>query len=238
MIRAYYTATAGAKTYQKQLDVISNNLANVQTQGYKALKGEFSDLLYSNVSRTGENLMVGSGSKLLKTDTMFGEGAFLETGKETDYAIVGDGFFSIQKGDEIFYTRNGAFTVGEIDGELYLTLDGGFVLNSNEEPINLSIDPEELGEEYELGRVPGVTKFTNNFDLERVGESLFAIINEDAEYEIAENPDLMVGYVEGSNVAMVDELTNMIQAQRAFQFNSRIIQVADEIEQTINTLKS
>jgi flagellar basal-body rod protein FlgG len=236
MIRAYYTAVAGAKTYQKQLDVISNNLANVQTQGYKALKGEFSDLLYTNVSRTGENLMVGSGSKLLKTDTIFSEGAFLETGKETDYAIVGDGFFSIQKGDEIYYTRNGAFTVAEIDGELYLTLDGGFVLNSNEEPIILN--EEVQGEESELGKIPGVTRFTNNYDLERVGDSLFAIVNEDAEYEILENPELMVGYVEGSNVAMVSELTNMIQAQRAFQFNSRIIQVADEIEQTINSLKS
>lgn len=236
MIRAYYTAVAGAKTYQKHLDVISNNLANVQTQGYKALKGEFSDLLYTNVSRTGENLMVGSGSKLLKTDTIFSEGAFLETGKETDYAIVGDGFFSIQKGDEIYYTRNGAFTVAEFDGELYLTLDGGFVLNSNEEPIILN--EEVQGEDSELGKIPGVTRFTNNYDLERVGDSLFAIVNEDAEYEILENPELMVGYVEGSNVAMVSELTNMIQAQRAFQFNSRIIQVADEIEQTINSLKS
>lgn len=237
MIRAYYTATAGAKTYQKHLDVIANNLSNVQTQGYKALKGEFSDLLYTNVSRTGENHMVGSGSKLLKTDSIFAEGAFLETGKETDYAIVGDGFFSIQKGDEIFYTRNGAFTITEIDAELYLTLDGNFVLNSNGEPINLSVESAETGEQYELEKIPGVTKFTNNFDLERVGDSLFAIVNEDAEYEIAERPDLMVGYVEGSNVAMVNELTNMIQAQRAFQFNSRIIQVADEIEQTINTLK-
>lgn len=236
MIRAYYTAVAGAKTYQKHLDVISNNLANVQTQGYKALKGEFSDLLYTNVSRTGDNLMVGSGSKLLKTDTIFSEGAFLETGKETDYAIVGDGFFSIQKGDEIYYTRNGAFTVAEFDGELYLTLDGGFVLNSNEEPIILN--EEVQGEDSELGKIPGVTKFTNNFDLERVGDSLFVIANENAEYEIAENPDLMPGYLESSNVIMVNELTNMIQAQRAFQFNSRIIQVADEIEQTINNLRS
>lgn len=238
MIRAYYTATAGAKTYQKHLDVIANNLANVQTQGYKALKGEFSDLLYTNVSRTGENLMVGSGSKLLKTDTIFAEGAFLETGKETDYVIAGDGFFSIQKGDDIFYTRNGAFTVGDIDGELYLTLDGGFVLNTNGEPINLSVDSEEQGDEYELEKIPGVTKFTNNFDLERIGDSLFAIANEDAEYEVLERPDLMVGYVENSNVTMVNEFSSMIQAQRAFQFNSRIIQVADEIEQTINTLKS
>lgn len=238
MIRAYYTATAGAKTYQTNLDVIANNLANVQTSGYKAQKGEFSDLLYSNTSRTGQNLVVGSGSKMLKTDSIYTEGAFVETGKETDYVIVGDGFFSIQKGDEIFYTRNGAFTISEIDGELYLTLDGNYVLNSNGEPISLSTEASESTEQYELERTPGVTKFSNNFDLERVGDSLFAIANENAEYEIAEKPDLMPGYIESSNVVMVNELTNMIQAQRAFQFNSRIIQVADEIEQTINNLKS
>ncbi len=238
MIRAYYTATAGAKTYQQNLDVVANNLANVQTNGYKAQIGEFSDLLYTNTSRIGQNLVVGSGSKMFKTDSLYTEGAFLETGKETDYVIVGDGFFSIQKGDEIFYTRNGAFTISEIDGELYLTLDGNYVLNSNGEPINLSAEATESDEQYELAKIPGVTKFSNNFDLERVGDSLFVIANENAEYEIAENPDLMPGYLESSNVIMVNELTNMIQAQRAFQFNSRIIQVADEIEQTINNLKS
>lgn len=238
MIRAYYTATAGAKTYQKHLDIIANNLSNVKTEGYKALKGEFSDLLYTNLSQTGENLMVGSGSKLLKTDSIFSEGAFLETGKETDYAILGDGFFAIQKGDEIYYTRSGAFTVSEIDGELYLTLDSGFVLNSNGDPINLSYYSDELTDEDIFEKTPGVYKFTNNFDLERIGGNLFQITNEDAEYEAVEKPNLMVGYIESSNVVLTQEMTNMIQAQRAFQFNSRIIQVADEIEQTINTLKN
>lgn len=236
MIRAFYTATAGANTNQTYLDVISNNLANLQTEGYKSLKAEFSDLLYTNLSQTGETIMVGSGSKVYKTDTLFTEGAFIQTDKMTDYVIEGDGFFAIQKEDEIFFTRTGAFTTVNIDGENYLMLDSGYVLNSNEEPIILNQDIQDMNEDIDIN--PGVYKFVNNFDLERVGNNLFRIANENAEYEIAESPSLRRGYVEGSNVVLLQELTNMIQAQRAFQFNSRIIQVADEIEQTINSLKN
>lgn len=230
MIRAFYTAAAGANSNQTYLDVISNNLANIQTDGYKALKPEFSDLLYTNLTQAGEgSLMVGSGSKIDKTDTIFNEGALIQTDKLTDFAILGDGFFAIQKEDEILYTRTGAFTVGNIEGENYLMLDSGYVLDNNEEPIILTEGENEIN--------VGVYKFTNNFDLERVGDNLFRIANENAEYEISEVAEVKRGYVEGSNVVLSQEMVKMIQSQRAFQFNSKIIQVADEIEQTINSLR-
>ncbi len=230
MIRAFYTASAGANSNQTYLDVISNNLANIQTEGYKSLKPEFSDLLYTNLTQVGNgSLMVGSGSKIDKTDTLFNEGTLIQTDKQTDFAILGDGFFAIQKEDEILYTRTGAFTVGNIDGENYLMLDSGYVLDNNEEPIILTEGENEIN--------IGVYKFTNNFDLERVGNNLFRIANENAEYEISEVAEVKRGYVEGSNVVLSQEMVKMIQTQRAFQFNSRIIQVADEIEQTINSLR-
>lgn len=230
MIRAFYTATAGANSNQTYLDVISNNLANIQTEGYKSLKPEFSDLLYTNLTQAGNgSLMVGSGSKIDKTDTLFNEGTLIQTDKLTDFAILGDGFFAIQKEDEILYTRTGAFTVGNIDGENYLMLDSGYVLDNNEEPIILTEGENEIN--------IGVYKFTNNFDLERVGNNLFRIANENAEYEISEVAEVKRGYIEGSNVVLSQEMVKMIQTQRAFQFNSRIIQVADEIEQTINSLR-
>ncbi|HBB29097.1 MAG TPA: flagellar hook-basal body protein [Clostridiales bacterium] len=230
MIRAFYTATAGANSNQTYLDVISNNLANLQTEGYKSLKPEFSDLLYTNLTQAGNgSLMVGSGSKIDKTDTLFNEGTLIQTDKLTDFAILGDGFFAIQKEDEILYTRTGAFTVGNIDGENYLMLDSGYVLDNNEEPIILTEGENEIN--------IGVYKFTNNFDLERVGNNLFRIANENAEYEISEVAEVKRGYIEGSNVVLSQEMVKMIQTQRAFQFNSRIIQVADEIEQTINSLR-
>jgi len=110
MIRAFYTATAGANSNQTYLDVISNNLANIQTEGYKSLKPEFSDLLYTNLTQAGNgSLMVGSGSKIDKTDTLFSEGTLIQTDKLTDFAILGDGFFAIQKEDGILYKKNRGF---------------------------------------------------------------------------------------------------------------------------------
>lgn len=228
MIKAFYNAAAGANSSQTYLDIISNNLANIQTDGYKSLKPEFSDLLYQNLVQEGDGIMVGTGSKIDKTDTLFTMGNLIQTDNETDYAIIGDGFFAIQKEDEILYTRTGSFTIGNIDGENYLMLDSGYVLDNNEEPIILSEDSEQ---------VIGVYKFRNNYDLERVGDNLFRVTNEYAEYEISEVPEIKKGYLEGSNVSLSQEMVKMIQTQRAFQFNSKIIQVADEIEQTINSLK-
>ena len=230
MIRAFYTAVTGAKSSQTYLDVISNNMANLQTDGYKALKPEFSDLLYTNLTQAGqESLMVGSGSKIDKTDTIFSEGAFYQTDKQTDFAIQGDGFFAVQKDDEMFFTRHGAFSVVNIDGENYLMFDSAYVLDNNEDPIILAEGENEIN--------IGVYKFSNNFDLERVGGNLVRIANENAEYEIAEVPNVTRGYVESSNVVLSNEMVKMIQTQRAFQFNSKIIQIADEIEQTINSLR-
>lgn len=230
MIRAFYTAATSAKSNQSYLDIISNNMSNLQTIGYKAMKGEFSDLLYSNLSQTQDgSLMVGCGSKLAKTDTIFTTGTLIQTDKETDFAITGDGFFGIQKDDEIYYTRDGSFTIGNIDGQNYLMLDNGYVLDSNEEPIMI--------ENIDDIATPAVYVFSNNGDLERVGDNLFKISNEDAEYQISENPELKRGFIEGSGVFLAQEMVKMIQTQRAFQFNSKIIQVADEIEQTINSLR-
>ncbi len=243
MIKAFYNATAGANSNQIYLDVISNNMANLQTTGYKSMKAEFSDLLYTNMQQGEPNsIMVGSGSKADKTDTLFGQGTLMQTGKETDYAILGDGFFAVQdeNAEEVLYTRSGAFTVGNIDEENYLMLGNRYVLNSDEEPIVLppnATDGEEIDlEDYNV--IPAVFQFTNNFDLEKIGDSLFRIANENAEFFLDEQPQLRAGALEASNVDLAQEMVDIIKAQRAFQFNSRIIQIADELEQTVNSLKS
>lgn len=230
MIKAFYTGKTGAISSQTNLDVISNNLANLQTDGYKSQKGEFLDLLYTNMSQNDGSLMIGTGSKLDKIDSDFSTGAIYPTGQPTDYAINGDGFFGIQVGEEIYYTRSGSFHEGYVDGEKYLMFDNGFVLDNNEEPILL----DEIGDEFQVG----VYDFQNKADLELAGDSLFRLTNEDAEFEIMEEPEVLQGYVESSNVDLATEMTRIIKSQRAFQFNTRIIQVADEIEQTVNSLTS
>jgi len=233
MIKAYYTATNGAISNKNYLDVISNNMANIQTQGFKKSKPEFSDLVYTNMrgaKGADTELKLGSGSKIGKVDIVFSQGIPYQTGVETDFAILGEGFFAIQFEDENLFTRGGSFEITNIDGENYLTYQGGYVLNNQEEPIIIknNDDIDNIG--------IGVFTFNNNADLEQVGNNLFRISNEDAEYNIGE-AEVLKGYLEGSNVEITDEMVKLIQIQRAFQLNSTLIKTADEIEQTINTLR-
>lgn len=232
MIKAYYTATNGAMSNQSYLEVISNNMANIQTDGFKKSKAEFSDLLYTNIrGPEGENtqLKAGSGTKLNKVDVVFSQGAPYSTGSPTDYAIEGDGFFAVQFEDENLFTRGGSFQVTNIDDENYLTYEGGYVLNNEEEPIILENSDDNIN--------VGVFVFNNNGDLEQAGNNLFRIANEDAEYSLLENSKVMKGYLEASTVEVSEEMVKLLQIQRAFQLNSNVIQTADEIEQTINSLR-
>jgi flagellar basal-body rod protein FlgG len=232
MIKAYYTATNGAMSNQNYLDVLSNNMANLQTEGFKKTKAEFSDLLYTNIREpegTNSDLKSGSGSKINKTDVIFSQGAPYLTGAPTDYAITGEGFFAIQFEEENLFTRGGSFDVTNIDDENYLTYQGGYVLNKEEEPIIIENTDDILD--------VGVFAFANNADLAQAGNNLYRIANEEAEYSLLENAKVLKGYLEASNVEVSEEMVKLIQIQRAFQLNSKIIQTADEIEQTINSLK-
>lgn len=228
MIKAYYTATNGAVSNQNYLDVMSNNIANIQTDGYKKSKAEFSDLLYTNIK--GTQTQVGSGSRLNKVDTIFNQGAPYSTGNETDFAIQGDGFFAVQFDDNTYFTRGGSFEEINVDGENYLMYHGGYVLDENEEPILIENKDDEIN--------VGVFVLANNSDLQKIGNNLFEIANEDAEYSLSENSSAMRGYLESSGVEISDEMVKMIEIQRAFQLNSKVIQTSDEIEQTINSLRN
>lgn len=231
MIRAFYTATNGAISSQNYLDVLSNNMANVQTEGFKKSKGEFSDLMYTNIrgpEGANTDLKSGSGSKLNKADVVFTQGTPYHTGVPTDFAITGDGFFAIQFEEENMFTRGGSFQITNIDGDNYLMYQGGYVLNKEEEPIIV-----ENTDDIEVG----VFVFNNNEDLIQTGSNLFRIANEDAEYNLLENAKVMKGYIESSNVEISEEMVKLIQVQKSFQLNSNIIKTADEIEQTINSLR-
>lgn len=231
MIKAYYTAINGATSSQNYLDVISNNMANIQTEGFKKSKPEFSDLLYTNIRGTeGANteLKSGSGAKVNKIDVIFTQGAPVRTGVPTDFAIQGDGFFQIQFEEENLFTRGGSFEISLIDDENYLTYQGGYVLNNEEEPIIVE-NTDDIN--------VGVFVFNNNSSLEQTGNNLFKISNEDAEYSLLENSRVLKGFVETSNVEVSEEVVKLIQIQKSFQLNSSVIKTADEIEQTINTLR-
>ncbi|MEK7675880.1 MAG: flagellar basal-body rod protein FlgG [Verrucomicrobiota bacterium] len=259
MLRALYSSAAGMQSQQLNLDVISNNLANVNTTGFKKSKIEFQDLLYqtprvAGAEQGGGNqlptgLQVGHGSRPIATSKIFTMGELTQTGERLDLAIQGDGFFEIQLPDGTrTYTRDGAFKTAS-DGRV--TTNEGLVVQGGFQPIpagttSISIAPN--GEVTTKGangtqnfRVQ-LVRFANPAGLENLGRNLYRETAASGTPEIG-NPnengfgDLAQGYLEMSNVKVVEEMVNMIVAQRAYEINSKAVQAADEMMQMSNNLR-
>jgi flagellar basal-body rod protein FlgG len=262
MIRAMTTAASGMKAQQLNIDTIANNLANVNTAGFKKSTAEFQDLLYEAVVPTGSTrgsglaaparVEVGHGVKLVATDKMFSQGQMRQTANPLDLMIEGDGFFQIKLPDgTVAYTRDGSF---KLDGERNLVTAAGYYL---EPAIQIPLDATEISVArdgtvsvmlsgdgatvQDLGRLE-VAKFPNPAGLRSRGGNLFlespasgtAVRGVPGQEGIGE---VAAGFLEMANVETVEELVNMITAQRAYELNSRSISVADEMLQTINQLK-
>lgn len=258
MIRSLWIARTGLDAQQTQLDVIANNLANVSTTGFKKNKAEFQDLLYSNARAAGSDagggnqiptgVQIGHGARLVSTSKVFTEGELTKTEGQLDVAIAGDGFFEVQTSD-----GNRAFTR---DGSLKLLSDGriatndGLVLQGGFQPIpqgttNISIS--STGEVTTTGpsgsssfRIQ-LVRFANPAGLEAMGRNLYKETLASGTAE-AGNPgengfgDLQQGFLEMSNVKVVEEMVNLIVAQRAYEVNSKAVQAADEMMQMSNNL--
>ncbi|MBI4326429.1 MAG: flagellar basal-body rod protein FlgG, partial [Chloroflexi bacterium] len=243
MLRALYSSAAGMQSQQLNLDVISNNLANVNTTGFKKSKIEFQDLLYqtprvAGAEQGGGNqlptgLQVGHGSRPIATSKIFTMGELTQTGERLDLAIHGDGFFEIQLPDGTrAYSRDGAFKTAA-DGRI--TTNEGLVVQGGFQPIptgttSISIAPN--GEVTTKGangtqnfRVQ-LVRFANPAGLENLGRNLYRETAASGTPELG-NPnengfgDLAQGYLEMSNVKVVEEMVNMIVAQRAYEINSK-----------------
>jgi flagellar basal-body rod protein FlgG len=249
---------------QANIDTISNNLANVNTAGYKKMRADFEDLIYQTVKTAGTpatedtvvpvGIQMGHGVKLADTQRVFTQGALQNTEIATDMAIQGDGFFRIQMYDGSWaYTRNGNFKVDET-GRL-VTSNGYWVLpdiimpeNFLPETITVSQDgrvsvkvPQIDDEPIEVGQVE-LYRFPNPVGLTAVGENLFKITNASGD-PIPGRPGyegmgkIAHKFLEMSNVAVVREMVDLIVAQRAYEFNSRTIQTSDNMLGTATSLK-
>ena len=259
MIRALYSAAAGMTSQQLNLDVISNNLANVNTTGFKKSKIEFQDLLYQTARSAGAEqgggtqlptgLQVGHGSRAIATSKIFTTGELTQTGERLDLALQGDGFFEVQLPNGTrAYTRDGAFKTAS-DGRV--TTSEGLVLQGGFQPIPagtsaISIAPNG---EVTLKGANGNTsfriqtvRFANPSGLESVGRNLYRETNASGTPENG-NPgengfgEVQQGYLELSNVKVVEEMVNMMVAQRAYEINSKAVQAADEMMQQGNNLR-
>jgi flagellar basal-body rod protein FlgG len=258
MLRALYSSAAGMQSQQLNLDVIANNLANVNTTGFKRSKIEFQDLLYQTFRAAGAEqgsgnqlptgLQIGHGSRPVATAKIFTNGELTATGERLDIAIQGDGFFELQLPDGTrAYTRDGAFKTAA-DGRV--TTSDGLVLQSGFQPIptgttDITISPSgEVTTKGTAGtqsfRVQ-LTRFANPAGLEAIGRNLFKETPASGPPELG-NPgengfgELAQGYLEMSNVKVVEEMVNMIIAQRAYEVNSKAVQAADEMMALSNNL--
>lgn len=263
MMRALWTASTGMMAQQLNVDTISNNIANVNSVGYKKTRVEFKDLLYETMEKgmvkdgKGKpvNLQVGHGVKVSATTKSFTAGNLDNTSNPFDLAIDGAGFFKVigPKGDEMF-TRDGSFK-SSVDGEnmKLVTSDGYFVQGVNGE-IDLGSNVKDIVIDEtgmitvkrtddtleEIGNISIVT-FVNPAGLENVGKNLYKSSLASGEaFDAAEDNSaggVLQGFLESSNVQVVEEMVKLIQAQRAYEINSKSIQTADEMLGMANNLR-
>lgn len=260
MMRSLYTASTGMYAQQLNVDNLANNMSNVNTVGFKKQRVEFQDLLYQTIKRpvsTEETnqpvgLSVGLGVKPAAIATLFSQGTLQNTENPLDVAINGDGFFKIEvEGyDEPLYSKDGSF---KIDGEGNLvTADGYKVVGAeqlDEGAYDVKIDETGLvtymiagqNDPQEAGRLE-LARFTNPMGLARMGNNLYQATPNSGE---AQDCDLLTDksvslipcHLEMSNVKIVEEMVNLITAQRAYEINSKVIQSSDEMLQTASNLR-
>lgn len=260
MIRAMWTAATGMEAQQLNMDVISNNLANVNTAGFKKSRPDFQDLLYQSIQLAGsaasantENptgIQVGLGTRTAAVQKIFTVGDLMQTGNELDVAIEGPGFFQVELPDgETGFTRSGAFKK-DSSGRL-VTSEGYPVLPEITIPENatrVSIGEDGTIEAYLDGAMTGsqigtleLATFSNIAGLSSQGKNLYreTASSGDAIFAVPGETGLGTiaqGFLEGSNVSVMEEMVNMIAGQRAYEVNTKAVKAADEMLQMTNNL--
>ena len=234
MNASFYTAARGAMTEQEKMNVISNNMANVNTVGYKTKSSVFMDLLYYNM-HSYDRVSTGTGVKLQHTNTDYSCYGFESRDDGGyNYAIEGDGFFMVrnQIDNSISYTRAGNFSLSlHNDGQFYLITDKKkLVLDENQNPIRL-VDGE-------LTAKPGIFSFANTNGMESVGSTEFVPVAKNGAPRLNGESRLVENYVELSNVNSAQEISDVVIASRAYSYALKMVATSDEIEQTINGLRS
>jgi len=261
MIRGLHTAAAGMTAQQKDIDVISNNIANVNTTGFKKDRTEFQDLMYQSLNYTAgatsadtnnpTGIDTGLGVRVAGIQKNFIQGSLKETGNDYDLAIQGNGFFKITlPTGETGYTRNGSFKLdseGSIVNGLGYKLDPEIVIPSNLIDVSIAQDgtvsavEPATGAIQQLGQIT-IVNFVNPAGLAPQGDSLY-LASEVSGDPIDGTPGLegigtiRQGMLEGSNVQLVTEMVNLITAQRGYEANSKAITTTDTMLQTVNQLK-
>lgn len=256
MIRALHTAATGMDAQQQRIDVISNNLANVNTTGFKKQRADFQDLLYQQVRAPGttaaqgtfvpSGLQVGTGVRTAATHRSFSTGDLQQTGNQLDLAIEGNGFFQVTlPGGEVAFTRAGNF---ELDQQGQLVTPDGYPVDpaiaipqgatsvtiGADGTVSATIAGETAASE--VGQIQ-LVNFVNPGGLQAIGRNFYKSTTASGDPQAGPPGQqglgsLAQGFLEMSNVKVVEEMINLISSQRAYEINSKVIQASDEMLQT------
>lgn len=234
MMTSFYTASTGAIAQQQKMDVTANNIANVSTDGFKPDRASFADLIYTGVTgpETASSLKVGHGDKVTETDTVFTQGSIQTTERPLDYALSDENaFFAVRCTDgKVRYTRSGSFHLSQsADGSSYLAdSQGGLVLDPSGNPIRVTDENQAQN--------LGVYTFRNRDGLKKSGDNYYEATADSGAASVS-NLKALQGSVESSSVDMANEMTEMMNAQKAFALNAKIIEISDNTMQTVNSLR-
>jgi flagellar basal-body rod protein FlgG len=262
MIRALYSAASGMNAQQTNVDDIANNLANANTTGYKMRRTEFQDLMYQNMIQPGASsgaqtivpsgLQIGLGARPASNEIIQTQGSLTQTQNPLDIAIKGNGFFQIKQADgTLAYTRDGSFQLdksGSIVNANGLLLDPQITIPAAATSVTIATDgtvsynlPGSTASQV-AGQIQ-IANFQNPSGLNSMGSNLYTPTDASGQPIIGIPGGseglgtLMQGYQEASNVNVVEEFINLIQSQRAYEANSKVVKAADEMYQQVNNLK-
>ena len=257
MIDSLYIGATGMNAQQQNIDTVANNLANVNTAGFKRGRAEFSDLVYRSVELAGAangaraaDSRMGMGTMVSASSKMFGAGEIKKTGEAFDLAVNGAGFFELVLPDgNLAYTRNGAF---RLDREGFLATAEGYRLSAQ---VHLPPDVQQVrvaGDGAVLARLPDeanetelarieLASFTNPAGLSSLGDNLYAATEQSGTAALGAAGEggrgqIQQGFLESSNVRLIDELLGLILAQRAYELNAKVVQASDELLGMANNL--
>ncbi len=249
MNQSFYTGAVGASMQLKRMNIIGDNVANLNTFGFKADRTDFTALLYQNHRGIEDDLPMGVGTRILMTSTNHAQGPVEDFQRSTDYMIEGDGFFGLVDlaTGQVSYTRNGAFVMcsrevptGETDANGQPVTELRYYLGDNEGRFVLSnvggmieVDKDSVKELLPVG----VFDFINYDGMQQVDDTRYLPVDKNGNL-VYGTGKLIQGKIEGSNADLAEEYTKLIESQRAYGLALKMVQTSDEIEATINGLRN
>ncbi len=259
MIRALYSAASGMTAQQLNVDNIANNLANANTAGYKMRRAQFEDLIYQNMIQPGAaagqqttvpaGLQLGLGTRAASNEIIFSQGAFSQTNNPLDMVIQGKGFFQIrQASGELAYTRSGSFQLDRngnvvdangnaLEPQITIPATAQSITVAQDGTVSFTLANQTAAQK--AGQIQ-LANFQNPGGLNAIGNTLYTATDASGDPQVGAPGgtdglgSLMQGYTEQSNVDVVGEFVNLIQSQRAYEANSRVVKAADEMYQQVN----